>query len=313
MSQIRCSLLGNALDYLVFAGQLARRNTSRSLKHAVANLGDGMELLLKARLEVRSWKLVVDDRTKTTKAQYKAGTFRSVDYKRAIKRLKKVCGVQITKGQKNTIERVYAFRNMVRHHSIRADQATVLSIITKTYSFALDFISAHFDADSLERLEHLLTKLRTLMGTFDAFVEHRMKDQEHVLNHAHGEVLDCPVCLQRALHATGEGSECAFCGHRGDGESTAIEWCEKNVGFRSLKDLLVEPYAVTCPECGSEALVEIGDVMEMSSTCYHCFQCGEGGEYLECTRCGEMYGTLPDEEPLTICGDCYYDVCHQDD
>jgi len=54
---ICCTLAENAFDYLVLAGEQASSYTPRMLKHALATLADGVELLLKAPPEKKDWKL----------------------------------------------------------------------------------------------------------------------------------------------------------------------------------------------------------------------------------------------------------------
>lgn len=322
MSQrIVCGLVKNALDHLLFAGSLAKRNTPRSLKHAVANLSDGMELLLKARLEIADWKLLFSDPAQADRKRYMTGTFESIKYGEAVKRLKQSCGVRITKGQKKVIDRVRSYRNMIRHHSLRADQAVVLSIITRTYSFAIDFITAEIESTSAFRAGRQVERLRALLGSFEQFVAERMKDVgPAVARSANGLVVECPTCLQPAMHSDGEKSLCGFCGKNGDGEDMAVEWSIKKRGWRSPKDELIDPHAQTCPECGAEACVAVSDTDEYA-TQFHCFSCGEGGDYRSCCDCDQLFAQLPvpadaDEDshlPDDRCPDCWADLFARND
>jgi hypothetical protein len=319
--KITCGLAANALDHLLFAGTLAKKGTPRSLKHAVANLSDGMELLLKARLEITDWKLLFPDPSQADRKRYKTGDFESIKYGEAVKRLKKTCGVRITKGQKKVIDRVRSYRNMIRHHAIRADYAVVVSIITRTYSFAIDFITSEIEGKAKLRADRYVERLRSLLGKFVEFVEERMKVVgPQVTSLSNGLVVECPTCLQPAMYADGERSLCGFCGKNGDGEEMAVEWAVKNQGWRSPKDELIDPYAETCPECGAEACVKVEKDEEYPAL-FHCFSCGEGGNYRQCCDCNQLFAELTgpdadDEDSHTSddrCPDCWTDLFARND
>lgn len=340
--KIRCTLAGNALDHLILAGQLARKDKPRHLKHAVANLADGVELLLKARLEIEDWRLLFPhfgkDRTNEQemcqhcgkaphatapsapdpdRKRYRNGDFESVKYHEAVKRLKKVCEVRITRGQKKVLDTVRSLRNKVRHHSLRVSRSAVLSVITRTYSFALDFIRDEIDGKTKTDTGRYVEKLRELLGTYEAFVKDRMEQAKPALGEAYGLTLDCPTCLQPALHAGGDGSRCEFCGKNGTGEEIASEWAERNLGRRRLKELAVEPYTEACPECEQDACVRIST----RSTDYHCFACGEGGSYDHCCDCQQLFDNTPtaadlddyDYCPQGRCEECFRDLCERND
>jgi hypothetical protein len=95
---IECNLAENAIDYLVLAGEQAKQGTARMLKHAVATLADGIELLLKARLEAQNWHQLFDNIDQAEREKYLAGDFQSVTLKQAKRRLAQICGVSIGTG-----------------------------------------------------------------------------------------------------------------------------------------------------------------------------------------------------------------------
>ena len=67
---IICNLAENALDYLILAGEQAREGNPRMMKHALATLGDGLELLLKARLEAHDWRQVFSNPARADLAKF---------------------------------------------------------------------------------------------------------------------------------------------------------------------------------------------------------------------------------------------------
>src|SRR5713101_8439475 len=92
---ITCNLAENALDYLLLAGVQAKEGSPRMLEHALATLADGVELLLKARLEMKDWCLVFKDVDQANRQKYEAGDFQSIVFEQAVKRLENICSVQI--------------------------------------------------------------------------------------------------------------------------------------------------------------------------------------------------------------------------
>jgi hypothetical protein len=246
-------------------------------------LGDGIELLLKARIEIHDWRLLFKDPALANREQYRHGTFESVTWKAAIQCLRKTCGVRIPKGQQKIISRVRSYRNQVRHHASRVDQATLNAVITKTYSFVLDFIAAEIKPAQSSPLGQLIERLRLLLSQFKAFVQARLEAVKDLLTAAYGQVVECPLCLQTSLHATGNGSECAFCGVSGKGSQMADRWVDMKCGRRRAKDKWMADDIQECPECYKDACVKV------SGGLWHCFQCGEGGEYIHCERCTELY------------------------
>ena len=60
--QLQLTLLDNALDFLLSAAEAVNRDEGpRSLKEAVLHLGNGVELLVKARIAREHWSLIFAD------------------------------------------------------------------------------------------------------------------------------------------------------------------------------------------------------------------------------------------------------------
>ena len=296
---IACNLAENAIDYLIQAGEQAKDGSPRMLKHALATLVDGVELLLKARLELKDWRLIFRDEENADHNAYEKGDFDSVSFKEAVKRLKDQCSVEIEDPDLFVINESRERRNRIRHFAIVVEHSTAVSLIVKTFAFAVEFVSAQLEP--LRRpLEDQLSHLRTLLGEFQAFVDARMAAIQSELDSAY-DVVRCPFCMQDALILGDGKTRCRFCGHSASGEEMAKQWTDRLFGFQSLKDSLVDPRVERCPECYEQACVDM--FFETDGSRRHvCFACGESGDYRPCTRCGQLHETT---HPGDQCDDCW--------
>lgn len=308
---ISCNLAENALDYLLLAGEQAKEGSARMVKHAMATLWDGMELLLKARLEAEDWTQLFPKPATADAKKFRDGDFFSVGFDKLIERLHSECGFAPTPAQAAVLERLRKLRNKIRHFAVTTDHATAMSLIVKAYSFALDFIAheldGHLDAD----LNMLVQQLRASLAEFEEFVAHRQGEiQAEIDGNRFAVFIDCPICLQPALHGDGGTAICLFCGRRADGEEVAAELADQHSGWMSPKDRLCsDPDVEECPECYSAACVAVGRLLEMN-TAYVCLCCGESGDYDRCTECGRLYSG---ENIIDRCDDCYGDFMDRND
>ena len=277
------------------------------IKHALATLADGVELLLKARLEVRDWCLIFKDVDQASQPKYKNGDFQSVLFDQAVKRLNNLCSVVIADSDLAIINELRQLRNRIRHFGVSTDKRAAMSLIVKTFSFALEFVTAHLQTD-YQSLEGELAQLRALLGEFREFVDARMAEIQSELRSAH-RVVRCHVCLQEALTLGGEDVVCLFCRHKADGESAAVQWVDRFCGFQSLKDRLVDPQIESCPECGVEACVDMSDETE-GRLGHVCLACGESGSYQHCSTCGNLHA---DDNPGDCCDDCWSALMERND
>ena len=86
--QLQLNLLDNALDYLLSAAEAVHRDEGpRSLKEAVLHLGNGIELLVKARLARDHWTLIFSNTDQASYDKLADAEFSSVDFPKAIVRL----------------------------------------------------------------------------------------------------------------------------------------------------------------------------------------------------------------------------------
>ena len=220
--QITCNLAQNALDYLILGGEQAQDGSPRMLKHSVATLADGTELLLKACLEAHSWRLLFDGEQDADERRYHSGDFKSVGLNEAILRLRKICNVLVQDEHVKTLVAIRKLRNRIRHFALTANRQEVLSLITKTYSFAIDFTTHHLESACANMLGQELNILRKLLGGLDEFVEGRLKEIRPILDSQdYTWHLECPKCGQTTLYPSEGHAKCAFCGYGRDGEEAA--------------------------------------------------------------------------------------------
>ena len=124
------SLLENGLDYLVSAAELAERDNPRGWKYAILDLANGMELLLKARLDREDWRLLFADPQKADRASLQKGDFISTNFKQTCDRLEEKAKVAIGEADKRNLDALRKLRNRFTHYSAVVDSAAVRSLET---------------------------------------------------------------------------------------------------------------------------------------------------------------------------------------
>jgi hypothetical protein len=293
---IECNLAENAIDYLLLAGEQAKAGTPRMLKHAVATLADGIELLLKARLEAQHWHLLFREVDAADHAKYLTGDFTSLLIDQAKKRLTRICGVKISADDAATIETLRKDRNKIRHFSISTNQETVWPILAKTYEFALAFVKSELEALAQSTLHPEIAKLRSMLGEFQQFVTHRRTAIDEALK-KHAAVFPCPACLQETMVVGRGESKCLFCMYGDRGPGVAMQWALKHFDYDQLAGVV---YAAECPSCHEEAFFPANDILDWDRQ-YCCFSCGLAGDYLGCHNCGYMFKNF---DHNVICGPC---------
>lgn len=307
---ITCNLAENALDYLLLAGEQAREGSPRMMKHAVATLGDGLELLLKARLEAHDWRQVFSNPAKADLAKYQQGDFHSVHSDTLVERLEQLCSVTLDPHDAALLENIREYRNRIRHFAVSSDQATVFSLVSKALAFALAFVADHLEPHCKVDVYREVNDLREMLGKFDDFVDTRLGElQSAIDSQRYCPFLECPTCFQPTFFADGEGAKCLFCERRLDGEAAARLWVLHNYGFQSPKDQIIDPQVEACPECGAEACINASAATD-GDLGYVCLNCGESGDFSRCTERGCLYSG---ENLIDRCDDCYGDFMDRND
>ena len=273
----------------------------------MATLADGIELLLKARLEVYDWTLLFKNVDDASRSAFENGDFQSVTFDQAVKRLKGICGVAVESEALIVLNALRKLRNRIRHFAIETDRATASSLLGKTYGFAIDFTTEHLEEHLTDDAQTDLRRLRRLLGEFDEFITERLEQIDAILkSQAYAEHVECPRCLQTTLYPDGGEASCAFCGQKASGEDAAEEWFEHHYGHLSPKDrMCLETQIENCPECGAQACIPKEDVIG-----FRCFACGESGPYERCNICGALFSEEPN--PGHRCDACWNEMMRKD-
>ena len=294
---ISCNLTENAIDYLLLAGEQVQDGSDRLIKHSIATLADGVELLLKARVEKKDWSFLFKDVDKAKLSAYESGDFISITFAQAIKRLENICDVPVAPASFAIIEDLRQYRNRIRHLAISVDAQVALSLVAKTFAFALEFVAEHLE-HAKDGCSDELEKLRELLGNLDEFVDERFQQIDEQIDSHSAPALDCPICLQTAYMIEGDKVRCYFCEHEATPEEAAGEWISKLDPYRRLKESLIDPKVRWCPECETESCVSMAANTD-GRVGHICFSCGTEGDYHDCSRCGNWCG-----QDCDVCGNC---------
>lgn len=305
---INCSLMENALDYLRLAAEQVLGDDERMTKHAIATLGDGVELLLKARLDQRDWCLIFKDVDAATRDKYEKGDFESATFKQLVQRLKNLCDIELDPAAQDAIEKLRKERNRIRHFAIHVSHNEAVGQIADAFHFAIDFVANHL-AEYSGSYQDTISELRSHLGKFSEFIRVRMDAIRPLIKKSDPSfVIKCPKCLQPALVADGDSVQCHFCRFHCSPSEGLDEWMS---AFRPMrpKDWLIECPVHNCPNCFAETGFftkdhRSGDAMAV------CLRCGVSGKYRRCSRCDALFNG-DDEDPM--CHDCWDNLCHSDD
>jgi hypothetical protein len=109
MKESNKAIFENAIDFL----EKSLEEFKESPKYSVLHFAIAVEILLKARLAIEHWSLVVQKNA--NKASYLKGDFLSVNLDEAVKRLRDIVGENISDTEFKSFKRLAAHRNKVIH------------------------------------------------------------------------------------------------------------------------------------------------------------------------------------------------------
>lgn len=122
-----------------------------SLKQAIINLSNCLELLIKYRLLVEHWGFIFDDVNKAKETSLDSGDFISVSFNKGIERLRNICNIDTDRYFLYSRE-LYKLRNKLVHYTLNDSLKAILSIIDGSIREIFDFVSneiiSHIDNDS---------------------------------------------------------------------------------------------------------------------------------------------------------------------
>lgn len=283
------SNLENGLDFLLRALEyLEGKPSHRELKYAVLHLHSGIELILKEPIRREYWSLIFEKPEDATKEKYLTGDFRSVSWETCLKRLKGVCGIDISETENRALNILKNKRNRLEHFGIIDNIVAVKSSTVPVLNFAIDFINGKIRQETMSGIEQqLLQKIRENLGNFKDFVYERMQIIQPELETFQGSVVTCPRCSQETWTIDYE-IKCLFCGYRQvESESAKNEYVENVLGidWHSIADGDEEP-VYQCPNCGMDTLVDVSSLQQFDKPRFICFSCAVYWTWEELDFCG---------------------------
>lgn len=251
--------VANGLDYLVsVVGHLGPHEDDEvpnalHLKYAVLHLDAAAEVLLKARLEVDHWSLVIEKILPgTTYAKYKTGDFKSVGTEEAMRRLRQMAELDIPKEGDTALAALGKLRNQLQHYGLVATPEEIEPVAAKV----LDFLVAFLDDLLLPKLppvirvraENDMLVVRKGLLHIQGFVDERMSRLAAELEGLEDRTVQCTRCFQDTLVA-GDGeapatARCRFCRTAFTPEEIAAEYEDVNIGE------LYRGGRASCAHCG---------------------------------------------------------------
>lgn len=306
-------LVGNALDFIHRAA-LEMDETSldehQRLKYSTMHLYEGIELLLKARLVMQHWSLIIRRPDQYKPKGWETGDFISVTYEECRGRLQAYCGVRLD-AEHESFDALRLLRNRYVHFWCGDSPIPVLSRQLDAWHHILAFL----DRNSLGRLSYeqqrKLAAIKRLMLAKDELLQRRLADAQPRIQDARdvgSAVVDCPYCGQESLLIGDARIDCPVCGEEDMYAETVAEDAWGSAG--------------ACSECEYNAVVEddgrlvelinaaIDDgrlVREAGEDTYLCLACGSpwGARHrVDCGWCGAVYFTGADRTEATCCPVC---------
>lgn len=292
----RPNLLGNGLDFILSAAEQASKGEVRSLKYSMLHLADGIELLIKARLEREHWALLFQRIEDATAEKLKGGDFTSVNFDNACARLKNIAGTTLEESFRLHVGDLRRIRNRITHYSAEIDPTVVKSLVAKCMSHCISFCETEGMLEDTPDSEELFQQILKCLSDFQEFVEERLEQIADQLQY--GVFIECGECWQETLSIDDGEAKCLFCSAQFEPEELAAT--------------RTELYLEDCPECFSERTVAY---LGTSEEALHlmCLACGASGKDLEeCWRCGLVYTFSNDSElEFGFCENCLEDIRRQ--
>jgi acyl carrier protein len=315
--EIHFNILENALDFIESGVEFFGRNEyvndlgkglrvffpsyskPHDYKYALLNIASGLELLLKARLEIEHWSLIFDSVDKAIKDNLKTGNFSSVSFSNLILRLQNICGIKISEKQLKELKEFKNLRNKIEHYTFNINVYAIGPRLINILQFIL-----HFIQDELEESGHLkyndarVVSIKNNLSRISSFVDSRYKDIESKIE-SNKNIALCPICQQDTVIKSNNVTSCLFCLSKFDTE----EFIDKYLN-RFHFSVLYEHHSqggfevlTRCPACEQYTLIE-------EETRYKCLNCLEEYRLKEISRCIKCGETTDIVKANYICKDC---------
>ncbi|MEU9247773.1 hypothetical protein [Streptomyces sp. NPDC048385] len=288
----------NGLDYLKSVVELLAQGeggvSPRNLKYAVLHLQAATEVLLKYRLYLEHWTLVLQDldltrktpKKRVTRQMFDEGDFVSCSPQETLLRLRTVVGLPITPGDEAEIVSLAKSRNALQHYGLTDSEGTIETRTVAVLDFLIRFLDEHLlpelPPEARERFEDDVELIRSGLTYIRSFVDQRMERLKDELGPLRDRTVQCPNCRQWALVTGGELAECLFCPWAADPKLYAFDYVVKflDVPWRITPtdgpfSQPAQPPIDPCPYCGEEAAVPgVVTAAAPDHPVTFCFACG---------------------------------------
>ena len=139
-------LIKNSLNFSIKATENFDENYDGHVSYAKLNLWTGIDLILKARLAMEHWTLIV--KTSESFPDFKAfekGDFESIDFKTCTKKLKKILGIEIE--QEKFLKDLQKQRNKIVHFYLldEGSESGLKDMMIRGLGFFSGFLKEHFE------------------------------------------------------------------------------------------------------------------------------------------------------------------------
>jgi hypothetical protein len=303
----------NGIDYLSeVVARLARPDveiTPRDLKYAVLHLQAATEVLIKARLQIEHWSLVVMDIGKCTKEKYNKGEFQSATVTESMRRLTDILQLPIRKEDRQAVEELAKFRNRLQHWGLQETVALVEKQAASVLDFLMRFVDEHLlpelALEDLATLRKEIELVRRGVRDIDTYVETRRARLREELRNYGGCTVECPSCHEWALVVDGKDNKCHFCPATWDSESLAHAYTQNY----ARGDVHEDVASGDCPKCLTRALI-IGarTAVAQDQRINMCLQCADVFSGLRLCSCHEWFIPIEDEDICQSCYDLYMEL-----
>ncbi|MFJ7947371.1 hypothetical protein ACIQ6K_27525 [Streptomyces sp. NPDC096354] len=322
----------NGIDYLVNVVQLLAREqgevTPGQLKYAVLHLQAATEVLLKYRLYLEHWTLVLQNldltrmnkNKKMTRALFDRGDFVSCTPQETVERLRHVLGLRISDEEQDQILALAKSRNALQHYGLTDSEGTIEARTAEVLDFLIRFLDEVLLPKMREDSERLTEDVDQLAEDVDGirrgltkirgYVEQRMERLKDELAPLKERTLQCPNCRQWALVVRGGLTSCWFCPADVDPQLTAWDYADNilRLPWRSppqTHDQFSQPASPptdACPDCGIDTVVQ-GAVTAAAPDrpTSFCFNCAAAFPDL-CEICSKPFRAVDEQ---SICDNCF--------
>ncbi|MFD7972852.1 hypothetical protein [Streptomyces clavifer] len=295
--------LENGIDYLksvvehLAAAQAGDRESPRHLKYAVLHLQAATEVLLKYRLSLEHWTLVLQNldvsrakpSKRMTRAFFEKGDFVSCTIDETVHRLRSIVGIPIPDVAGEQIASLARSRNMLQHYGLTDAEGEVEVRTAEVLDFLVGFIDEQLlpvlrrtlGDQTCGAVEDDMDLIREGLIDIRRYVKQRMERLADRLKPFHDRTVQCPSCQQWALVAGDGLTQCHFCPASVEPKLTAWDYATYILRLEWRRQPTSGPFSQpaqppidTCPACGSTTVVP-GTVVAADPECPRsfCFSC----------------------------------------